>query len=452
MLYRSRDFQESIPPRIMGSETEYNVQNMTDEMNLMPYLDDDTYYRETGRDDGTDVWLQNGARLYVDCGGLLEYATPEVLSAQSLLEHERAGEEVVRDVANQMQLNVPGATGSRNAVYKRSGYDIPGRSRQTAGHHENYTCGIPDVSGLSDKSSHPLHRALQSYLSTRQVWAGAGMLRNGYYALGQKMDTIDFSARSKTTHEGSKMAYDIRPVNNISHLEIRTSDGNMMDWAIMQKYAFTSLVIRMIEHGDFPDRLLIDRGTASSHFQRTNDNQRINLNDSYVKPASHQRMIAQAAIDFIDSHPEVPPEEQKAALEVFTACAQIESLDESLYGADELADRLDWAAKLTMLRSRGIYEMTNLNSAALMLDLRWEDIAVNGLARAWNKATPDSTLATPSAIELSRLLPPPTRAMARVALLEEGSTCHDDFRTINWGAVEGERGYISLPDPYQTSV
>lgn len=449
MQYSPHDFQEGFPPRVMGSETEYNVQHMPDEMNISEFLDDETYFREDGRDDGKELWLQNGARLYIDSGGLLEYATPEVLNARNLLEHERAGESVVRDVAEKM--NYPHSQG---LAYKRSGYDIPGQERVTAGHHENYATNLPEIPGLAEKSHHKLHSALQSYLSTRQIWAGAGMLRNGYFAVGQKMSTIDFTAMSKTTQEGYKPGYSIHSGKTLNRLEIRTADGNMMDWAILQRYAFTSLVLRMIEHGDFPDRLLIEPGTASRFFQYTNDNQRIRLNDAHILPATHQRMIAQAAIDFIADNPDVPDEEQSAAIEVYTACSQLESIGEDLAGAEEVSDRIDWAAKLTVMRRRGITNFTNLNSYALMTDLKWEDIAVDGLARQWSRGSKGSEIAAPAAIELARIMPPPTRAMARVALLEQYSPTVEDrssFCMLAWSSVQVDGHYFALPDPYEPS-
>ena len=165
-------------------------------------------------------------------------------------------------------------------------------------------------------------------------------------------------------------------------------------------------------------------------------------------------MIAQSAIDFIADHPDVPAEERAAALEVYTACCQIESLPPDLDGAEELSDRIDWAAKLTLLRRTGVSELTNLNARALMTDLKWEDIAVNGLARQWCESVKGSRISTPAAIELARIMPPVTRAMARTALLDQYSPtleARQDFKAIGWSAVQADCQYHTLLDPYDPS-
>lgn len=448
MAYTPKDFQESTPPRIMGSESEYNVQIMTDECDLTPFFD--KYYREDGRDDGAELWLPNGSRLYIDSGGLLEYATPEVTSAYQLLAYERAGEHTVQRITEGMEAEVADPSKGKNKTYKRSGYSFPSRERLTAGHHENYITSIPAVGGMASNQIHPLHKALTAYLSTRGIWAGAGIASTDGYEITQKHTTIDFGAKSKSTREGSKPAYLINETEGLNRLEIRLGDGNMSDWAIVQKYAFTSLVLRMIEHGSFPGYLLLplEDETAEQTFYKTSRNLPIQVRNSQrIHPAMHQRLIAEVALEFASDHPDTPQEEIEAAKEIIEVCHQLEMVDHTLEGASIVSDRVDWAAKLTMLREKG-YSDGKQNARVIYNDLRWEDIAADGLARQWYE-THQPPLIEQSAIDLALEVPPITRAMARTALLE-GS--YEYARNITWHRVEGADFYVSLPDPYDSSI
>ena len=66
MSYSPEDFFYDTPPRIMGSETEYNVDYLSKKCNFMPFFAEDEYFRESSRDDGNELWLENGARFYLD--------------------------------------------------------------------------------------------------------------------------------------------------------------------------------------------------------------------------------------------------------------------------------------------------------------------------------------------------------------------------------------------------
>ena len=444
MTYSARDFEHDTPPRIMGSETEYNIPNMTLEMDFRPHVSS-AYYREDGRDIGDELWLENGARLYFETSGVTEYATPEVTSAQELLRYERAGEQTVQEIANGMAK----ATDSPSSdAFKRSGYDLPGRESLTAGHHENYATIIPDIIEPAARQAHPLHRALQSYLSTRGAWAGSGLVRKNNFDLTQKMDAISFNHIGKSSSEGSKPAYSIHPEAGLNRLEIRLGDGNMSDWAIMQKYAFTSLVLRMIEHGDFPHNLFLKKGNGERTLHDASKLMPVATDNSYIHPARHQRFIAEAALDFASQHPYVPAEETQAAQEIMVACHQIEELDRSLTGASALADRVDWAAKLTHMRDQGVETPTHADIRAVYYDLQWENIAARGIARKWYEKNSDSHVQN-GEIGVAMLVPPATRAMARTAILA-GLPVHPN--SVQWHRIEaGANGYFKLDDPYKTA-
>ena len=83
--------------RIFGIETEYGVTcTFRGQRRLSPdevarYL----FRRVVSWGRSSNVFLRNGARLYLDVGSHPEYATPECDSLTELITHDRAGERIL---------------------------------------------------------------------------------------------------------------------------------------------------------------------------------------------------------------------------------------------------------------------------------------------------------------------------------------------------------------------
>ncbi|MBE7189390.1 proteasome accessory factor PafA2 family protein, partial [Jatrophihabitans endophyticus] len=83
--------------RIMGLENEYGVtctfhgQRRLSPDEVARYL----FRRVVSWGRSSNVFLKNGARLYLDVGSHPEYATPECDSVESLVAHDKAGERVL---------------------------------------------------------------------------------------------------------------------------------------------------------------------------------------------------------------------------------------------------------------------------------------------------------------------------------------------------------------------
>ncbi|TVP63735.1 MAG: Pup--protein ligase, partial [Nitriliruptor sp.] len=83
--------------RIFGIETEYGVTCTVDgQRRLSPdevarYL----FRRVVSWGRSSNVFLENGSRLYLDVGSHPEYATPECDSPLQVTTHDRAGERIV---------------------------------------------------------------------------------------------------------------------------------------------------------------------------------------------------------------------------------------------------------------------------------------------------------------------------------------------------------------------
>ena len=81
-----------------------------------------------------DVFLRNGARLYLDVGSHPEYATAEYDNLTQLVTHDRAGERVLEDLLIDAEQRLPTRVSAATSICSRT---TPTR-RATGRRHENY--------------------------------------------------------------------------------------------------------------------------------------------------------------------------------------------------------------------------------------------------------------------------------------------------------------------------
>jgi len=116
-----------------------------------------------------NVFLENGARFYLDTGCHPEYATPECASPMDVMIYDKAGERILENLLNYAQNKVheEGFQGEL-AIFKNN-TDFVGNSY---GCHENY---------LADRTADFYYMAEQliPFLVTRQIFTGAGKVLNG---------------------------------------------------------------------------------------------------------------------------------------------------------------------------------------------------------------------------------------------------------------------------------
>ena len=168
--------------RIFGLENEYGVTcTFRGSRKLSPdevarYL----FRRVVSWGRSSNVFLRNGARLYLDVGSHPEYATPECDSIPDLVVHDKAGERILEGllVDADRRLREEGIAGD---IYLfKNNTDSAGNSY---GCHENYLVGRHGEFGrLAD--------ILIPFLVTRQVICGAGKVlqtpRGAVYCVSQR--------------------------------------------------------------------------------------------------------------------------------------------------------------------------------------------------------------------------------------------------------------------------
>ncbi|MFA5889484.1 MAG: Pup--protein ligase [Actinomycetota bacterium] len=234
--------------RIFGLENEYGVTcTFRGQRRLSPdevarYL----FRRVVSWGRSSNVFLENGARLYLDVGSHPEYATPECDNILDLIAHDKAGERVLEGLlaAAEHRLHEEGIAGE---IYLfKNNTDSAGNSY---GCHENYLVSrYGEFQKLAD--------VLIPFLVTRQIYAGAGKVlqtpRGALFCLAQRAEHIWEGVSSATTRSRPIINTRDEPhadAERYRRLHVIVGDSNMSEYTALLKVGTTDLVLRMIEEG-----------------------------------------------------------------------------------------------------------------------------------------------------------------------------------------------------------
>ncbi len=234
--------------RIFGIENEYGVTcTFRGARRLSPdevarYL----FRRVVSWGRSSNVFLRNGARLYLDVGSHPEYATPECDSVTDLVTHDKAGERVLEGllVDAERRLREEGIAG--DVFLFKNNTDSAGNSY---GCHENYLVGRHgEFARLAD--------VLIPFLVSRQIICGAGKVlqtpRGAIYSVSQRAEHIWEGVSSATTRSRPIINTRDEPhadAERFRRLHVIVGDSNMSETTTLLKVASTDLVLRMIEAG-----------------------------------------------------------------------------------------------------------------------------------------------------------------------------------------------------------
>jgi proteasome accessory factor A len=234
--------------RIFGLENEYGVTcTFRGQRRLSPdevarYL----FRRVVSWGRSSNVFLRNGARLYLDVGSHPEYATPECDNVTELVTHDKAGERLLEGllVDAERRLHEEGIAGD---VYLfKNNTDSAGNSY---GCHENYLVARHgEFSRLAD--------ILIPFLVTRQLLCGAGKVlqtpRGAVFCVSQRAEHIWEGVSSATTRSRPIINTRDEPhadAERYRRLHVIVGDSNMSETTMLLKVGATDLVLRMIEAG-----------------------------------------------------------------------------------------------------------------------------------------------------------------------------------------------------------
>ena len=437
--------------RIFGIETEYGVTcTFKGQRRLSPdevarYL----FRRVVSWGRSSNVFLSNGARLYLDVGSHPEYATAECDDFIELLAQDRAGERILEGLSIEAEERLV-QEGIFGDVYLfKNNTDSAGNSY---GCHENY---------LIDRSTDfaNLAQVFIPFLISRQILVGAGKVvqtpRGSTYAVSQRADHIWEGVSSATTRS--------RPIINTRdephadadlyrRLHVIVGDSNMSDTTNLLKVVSAHLVLSMIESGAvMRDLSLANPIRAIREISHdTTGTRTVKLaNGREISAIAMQSEYFQKVSDFVARNEIVDPVTQQA-MELWER-----SIKAVGSGDLHLIDReIDWVIKLRLIeRYMRKNNMTLEDARIAQLDLAYHDIRQDrGLFYLLERGGAVDSILTPEQIEAAKnIAPQTTRAKLRGDFISRAQERRRDY-TVDWVHLklndQGQRTVL-LKDPFQ---
>jgi proteasome accessory factor A len=437
--------------RIFGIENEYGVtctfhgQRRLSPDEVARYL----FRRVVSWGRSSNVFLRNGARLYLDVGSHPEYATPECDSLSSLVVHDKAGERILEGLVAdaEKRLHEEGIAGD---IYLfKNNTDSAGNSY---GCHENYLVGRHgEFSRLAD--------VLIPFLVTRQLICGAGKVlqtpRGAVYCLSQRAEHIWEGVSSATTRSRPIINTRDEPhadAERYRRLHVIVGDSNMNELTTMLKVGSADLVLRMIEHGvAFRDLTLENPIRAIREISHDLTGTRM-VRLAAGRGASAleiQREYYNRAVEFTEHNGSDPATDRVLELWGRTLDA-VEKNDLSLIDRE-----IDWATKLTLIeRYRAKHQLALSSPRVAQLDLAYHDIQRGrGLYYLLQNRGAVERISTDLAVFEAKSVPPQTtRAKLRGDFIRRAQERRRDF-TVDWVHLklnDQAQRTVLCKDPYRS--
>jgi len=358
--------------RIYGLENEYGVTcTLRGQRRLSPdevarYL----FRRVVSWGRSSNVFLANGARLYLDVGSHPEYATPECDSLHDLVAHDKAGEWILEQLMESAEQRLA-EEGIRGDIYLfRNNTDSAGNSY---GCHENYlTSRHDDLSHYSE--------VLIPFLVSRQIFAGAGKVlqtsRGAQFSVSQRAEHIWEGVSSATTRS--------RPIINTRdephadsdryrRLHVIVGDSNMSEYATFLKVGSASLILRMLEDPAVVLRDMTLENPIRAIREISHDltcTRRVRLaNGREASAMEIQAEYLNRAVRYAENHDLNPQEKQALGMWEHV----ISGLETDPLSLDR---EVDWVTKYNLIEAyRDRHDLPLSHPRVALLDLQYHDIS-----------------------------------------------------------------------------
>ncbi|MDT7571833.1 MAG: proteasome accessory factor [Actinomycetota bacterium] len=423
-------YRRHVERRIFGLENEYGVTcTFRGQRRLSPdevarYL----FRRVVSWGRSSNVFLKNGARLYLDVGSHPEYATPECDNVIDLVTHDKAGERTLEGLLMdaERRLREEGIAGD---IYLfKNNTDSAGNSY---GCHENYLVGRHgEFSRLAD--------VLIPFLVTRQIICGAGKVlqtpRGAVYCVSQRAEHIWEGVSSATTRSRPIINTRDEPhadAERFRRLHVIVGDSNMNEVTTLLKVGTTDLVLRMIEAGVIMRDLTLEnpiRAIREVSHDLTGRRKIKLANGREASALEIQREYFDKATDFIDRRGGDPT--VKRVLELWgRTLTAIDTGDLSLVDRE-----IDWVTKYQLIeRYRARDDLPLSSPRVAQLDLAYHDVNRNrGLYYLLERNGAVERATTDLAVFEAKSVPPQTtRAKLRGEFIKRAQEKRRDF-TVDW--------------------
>ena len=416
--------------RIFGVETEYGITcTFRGQRRLSPdevarYL----FRRVVSWGRSSNVFLRNGARLYLDVGSHPEYATPECNNLVDLVAHDKAGERILEGLIVDADRRL-GEEGIAGEVYLfKNNTDSAGNSY---GCHENYL--IPrhgELGRLTD--------ILTPFLVTRQMICGAGKVlptpRGTVYCVSQRAEHIWEGVSSATTRSRPIINTRDEPhadAERFRRLHVIVGDSNMSETTTLLKVGSMDLMLRMIEAGSVPRDMTLENPIRAirevSHDMTGRSPVRL-ANGREMSAVEIQYEYLNRAKDFTSQN----------GLDAISA--RVLEMWERALGAietgnlDKIAREIDWVTKYQLIeRYRARHDLPLSSPRVAQLDLAYHDVhRGRGLYYLLQRAGAVERAARDIDIFEAKSVPPQTtRAKLRGEFIRRAQEKRRDF-TVDW--------------------
>ncbi len=418
--------------RIFGIETEYGVTcTFRGQRRLSPdevarYL----FRRVVSWGRSSNVFLRNGARLYLDVGSHPEYATPECDSIVQLVTHDKAGERILEGllVDAEKRLQEEGIAGD---VYLfKNNTDSAGNSY---GCHENYLVGRHgEFQRLAD--------TLIPFLVSRQIITGAGKVlqtpRGAVYCVSQRAEHIWEGVSSATTRSRPIINTRDEPhadAERYRRLHVIVGDSNMSETTTLLKVGSTDLVLRMLEHGSVLRDMTLENPIRAireiSHDPTGRRTVRL-ANGRELSALQIQTEYLERARDFAQRRGLLEDPVHSRVLDLWTrTVTAVDTGDLSLVERE-----IDWVIKLRLLERYMAKHGLELSSPRIaQLDLAYHDITRSrGLYYLLESRGAVARVTRDLDVFEAKSVPPQTtRARLRGDFIKRAQERRRDF-TVDW--------------------
>tara|TARA_Y100000590_G_scaffold251576_2_gene282501 strand:+ start:17556 stop:18779 length:1224 start_codon:yes stop_codon:yes gene_type:complete len=374
------------------------------------------------------VFLQNGARLYLDVGSHPEYATPECDSVRSVIAHEKAGERILEQLSKnaEIRLNEEGIEGK---IYLfKNNTDSVGNSY---GCHENYLTNRRD-------ESLQYSEVLIPFLISRQIYAGAGkILQSGngaMYSISQRAEHIWEGVSSATTRSRPIINSRDEPhadAERYRRLHVIVGDSNMSEYASFLKVGACGLLLRMLEEPNVIFRDMTLENPIRAIREISHDltcKRKVRLtNGRELSALEMQKEFLEKAHLFAEMRE--LNEEEKEVIEMWEHC-----LNQLENDPMKLSAECDWVSKYHLVESyRSRNNLSLADPRVALLDLQYHDVNTDrGLFYHMNRKGLIKSILNEAEIRDAVEDPPETtRARLRGEFIRRAKEKKRDY-TVDW--------------------
>lgn len=438
--------------RIYGIETEYGVTcTLRGQRRLSPdevarYL----FRRVVSWGRSSNVFLVNGARLYLDVGSHPEYATAECDSIDDVVVHDKAGERILEQLLGSAEERLADE-GIRGTIHLfKNNTDSAGNSY---GCHENY------LTSRSDDLSH-YAEVLIPFLVSRQIYAGAGKVlqtaRGSMFALSQRAEHIWEGVSSATTRSRPIINTRDEPHADAEHfrrLHVIVGDSNLSEYTTFLKMGSMAVLLRMVED---PSCVLRDmtlenpiRAIREISHDLTLERKVRLANGREASAHEIQSEYLMRALRYAETKG-FPDDEMRALRMWEHVMTQLEC------DPFRLGRELDWVIKYNLIEAyRAKHGLSLGNARVALLDLQYHDVRRDtGLYyKLQERGRVERTLTDDQMNDAVNIPPQTTRAKLRGDFIRRAKERKRDY-TVDWVHLklnDQAQRTVLCKDPFRSS-